>query len=106
MGEALVEAKGVRMITLSGSTAEGRRVGVLAGKHLERVALELGGKTNFVSVEVSASRVPGVRVKQRWVLVHGALPRGVRVPPRRHALHSIRQFLVQQASHRRPLSVP
>jgi hypothetical protein len=80
VGEALVEAKGVRMITLSGSTAEGRRVGVLAGKHLERVALELGGKTNFVSVEVSASRVPGVRVKQRWVLVHGALPRGVRVP--------------------------
>lgn len=39
VGEALVEPKGVRMITFTGSTAVGRRVGKLAGKDLRRVAL-------------------------------------------------------------------
>jgi benzaldehyde dehydrogenase (NAD) len=51
VGEALVEAKGVRMITFTGSTAVGRRVGELAGKHLKRVALELGGKSPFIVLE-------------------------------------------------------
>jgi benzaldehyde dehydrogenase (NAD) len=51
VGEALVEAKGVRMITFTGSTAVGRRVGELAGKNLKRVALELGGKSPFIVLE-------------------------------------------------------
>ena len=51
VGEALVEAKGVRMITFTGSTAVGRRVGELAGKHLKRVALELGGKSPFIVLD-------------------------------------------------------
>lgn len=51
VGEALVEARGVRMITFTGSTAVGRRVGELAGKHLKRVALELGGKNPFIVLE-------------------------------------------------------
>jgi benzaldehyde dehydrogenase (NAD) len=51
VGEALVEAKGVRMITFTGSTAVGRRVGELAGRHLKRVALELGGKSPFIVLE-------------------------------------------------------
>jgi benzaldehyde dehydrogenase (NAD) len=51
LGEALVEAKGVRMITFTGSTAVGRRVGELAGKHLKRVALELGGKSPFIVLD-------------------------------------------------------
>jgi benzaldehyde dehydrogenase (NAD) len=51
VGEALVEAPGVRMITFTGSTAVGRRVGELGGKHLKRVALELGGKSPFIVLE-------------------------------------------------------
>jgi benzaldehyde dehydrogenase (NAD) len=51
VGEALVEANGVRMITFTGSTAVGRRVGELAGRHLKRVALELGGKSPFIVLE-------------------------------------------------------
>lgn len=51
VGEALVEARGVRMITFTGSTAVGRRVGELAGKHLKRVALELGGKSPFIVLD-------------------------------------------------------
>jgi benzaldehyde dehydrogenase (NAD) len=51
VGEALVEANGVRMITFTGSTSVGRRVGELAGKHLKRVALELGGKSPYIVLE-------------------------------------------------------
>jgi benzaldehyde dehydrogenase (NAD) len=51
VGEALVEARGVRMITFTGSTAVGRRVGELGGKHLKRVALELGGKSPFIVLD-------------------------------------------------------
>jgi len=51
VGEALVEAKGVRMITFTGSTSVGRRVGELAGKNLKRVALELGGKSPFIVLD-------------------------------------------------------
>lgn len=51
VGEALIEAKGVRMITFTGSTAVGRRVGELAGKNLKRVALELGGKSPFIVLD-------------------------------------------------------
>jgi benzaldehyde dehydrogenase (NAD) len=51
VGQALVEAKGLRMITFTGSTAVGRRVGELAGKHLKRVILELGGKSPFIVLD-------------------------------------------------------
>jgi benzaldehyde dehydrogenase (NAD) len=51
VGEALVEAAGVRMITFTGSTAVGRRVGELAGRNLKKVALELGGKSPFIVLD-------------------------------------------------------
>ncbi|HEX9742338.1 MAG TPA: benzaldehyde dehydrogenase [Nitrospiraceae bacterium] len=51
VGEALVAADGVRMITFTGSTAVGRRVGEVAGRTLKRVALELGGKSPFIVLD-------------------------------------------------------
>lgn len=51
VGEALVAAPGVRMITFTGSTAVGRRVGEIAGRNLKRVALELGGKSPFIVLD-------------------------------------------------------
>jgi benzaldehyde dehydrogenase (NAD) len=50
-GEALVTAPEVRMITFTGSTAVGRRVGELAGRALKKVALELGGNCPMVVLE-------------------------------------------------------
>jgi benzaldehyde dehydrogenase (NAD) len=48
VGEALVEEPLVRIISFTGSTAAGRRVGELAARHLKRVHLELGGNSALV----------------------------------------------------------
>ena len=50
-GQALVEAPGVPMIAFTGSTAAGRRIGELAGKHLKKVTLELGGKNSLIVLD-------------------------------------------------------
>ncbi|MBN6041841.1 benzaldehyde dehydrogenase [Amycolatopsis sp. 195334CR] len=44
-GAALVEDPHVRVISFTGSTAAGRAVGELAGRHLKRAHLELGGNS-------------------------------------------------------------
>ncbi|HEY0814617.1 MAG TPA: aldehyde dehydrogenase family protein [Pseudonocardia sp.] len=48
VGEALVTHELVRVISFTGSTAAGRRVGELAGRHLKRAHLELGGNSALV----------------------------------------------------------
>jgi benzaldehyde dehydrogenase (NAD) len=50
-GEALCTDPNVQMIAFTGSTATGRRVGELAGKHLKKLALELGGKNSLIILE-------------------------------------------------------
>ncbi|MCT2588896.1 aldehyde dehydrogenase family protein [Streptomyces sp. N2-109] len=44
-GQALAEHEEVDLVSFTGSTAVGRRVGALAGGAVKRVALELGGKS-------------------------------------------------------------
>ncbi|MGA5422292.1 aldehyde dehydrogenase family protein [Streptomyces lavendulocolor] len=44
-GQALAEHEGVDMVSFTGSTAVGRRIGAAAGAAVKRVALELGGKS-------------------------------------------------------------
>ncbi|WP_175720866.1 benzaldehyde dehydrogenase [Burkholderia anthina] len=51
VGQALVEAPGVPMLAFTGSTAAGRRIGELAGRHLKKVSLELGGKNSLIVLE-------------------------------------------------------
>lgn len=51
VGEAMVMHPAVRVISFTGSTAAGRRVGELAGKHLKRAHLELGGNSALVVLE-------------------------------------------------------
>ena len=41
----------VRIISFTGSTAAGRRVGELAARHLKRVHLELGGNSALVILD-------------------------------------------------------
>jgi benzaldehyde dehydrogenase (NAD) len=50
-GEALCADPNIGMIAFTGSTGVGRRVGELAGKHLKRVSLELGGKSSLIVLE-------------------------------------------------------
>ncbi len=48
VGEAIVEHPDVRMVTFTGSTRAGRRIGELAAQKVAKVALELGGKSPLV----------------------------------------------------------
>src|SRR6201986_2035000 len=50
-GEALITEPLVRIISFTGSTAAGRRVGELAARHLKRAHLELGGKSALVILD-------------------------------------------------------
>jgi benzaldehyde dehydrogenase (NAD) len=50
-GEALVVDPNVAMISFTGSTGAGRRVGSLASQHLKKVSLELGGKNTLVILD-------------------------------------------------------
>jgi benzaldehyde dehydrogenase (NAD) len=50
-GEALVTDPHVQVISFTGSTAAGRRVGELAARHLKRVHLELGGNSALIVLD-------------------------------------------------------
>jgi acyl-CoA reductase-like NAD-dependent aldehyde dehydrogenase len=50
-GEALVTADGIDVVSFTGSTAAGARVGALAAERIRRVALELGGKSAGVVLD-------------------------------------------------------
>jgi acyl-CoA reductase-like NAD-dependent aldehyde dehydrogenase len=51
VGEAIASHPGVDMVSFTGSTRAGRRVGELAAQTVKRVALELGGKSANVILE-------------------------------------------------------
>ncbi|MDG4864744.1 aldehyde dehydrogenase family protein [Streptomyces sp. T-3] len=51
VGEALVADPLVPVISFTGSTAAGRKVGEVAGRHLKRAHLELGGNSALVVLE-------------------------------------------------------
>src|SRR6202161_1639348 len=51
VGEAGVTEPAIRVISFTGSTAAGRRVGELAARHLKRVHLELGGNSALIVLE-------------------------------------------------------
>jgi benzaldehyde dehydrogenase (NAD) len=50
-GAALVEAPAVRVISFTGSTAAGRKVGEAAGRLLKRAHLELGGNSALIMLD-------------------------------------------------------
>ena len=51
VGQALCADPNVAMISFTGSTAAGRSVGELAGRHLKKVTLELGGKNRLIVLD-------------------------------------------------------
>jgi benzaldehyde dehydrogenase (NAD) len=50
-GEAIVADPHVRVISFTGSTAAGRKVGELAARHLKRAHLELGGNSALIVLD-------------------------------------------------------
>ena len=50
-GEALVTDQRVPMIAFTGSPGVGRRIGELAGRHLKKVSLELGGANSLIILD-------------------------------------------------------
>ena len=50
-GEAICTDPDIAMVSFTGSSAVGRRIGELAGKHLKKVQLELGGKNAVIVFE-------------------------------------------------------
>jgi benzaldehyde dehydrogenase (NAD) len=50
-GEAVVTDPRIRIVSFTGSTAAGRRVGELAARHLKRVHLELGGNSALIVLD-------------------------------------------------------
>jgi benzaldehyde dehydrogenase (NAD) len=51
VGEAMVTDPNVRVISFTGSTAVGRSIGELAGRHLKRAHLELGGNSALLILD-------------------------------------------------------
>jgi len=51
VGQAIVTAPAVRVVSFTGSTAAGRNVAELAGRQLKRVHLELGGNSALVVLD-------------------------------------------------------
>jgi benzaldehyde dehydrogenase (NAD) len=50
-GEAICSDPDIAMVSFTGSSVVGRRIGELAGKHLKKVQLELGGKNAVIVLE-------------------------------------------------------
>jgi benzaldehyde dehydrogenase (NAD) len=50
-GAAIPEAREIGMVSFTGSTAAGRKVGAAASANLKRVALELGGNSAFIVLD-------------------------------------------------------
>ncbi|MFD9790778.1 aldehyde dehydrogenase family protein [Streptomyces sp. NPDC059070] len=62
-GQALAEHEGVDLLSFTGSTAVGRRIGALAGGAVKRVALELGGKSaNVILPSADLARAVAVGI--------------------------------------------
>jgi benzaldehyde dehydrogenase (NAD) len=51
VGEAVVTDPNVRVVSFTGSTQAGRRIGELAGRHLKRAHLELGGNSALLVLD-------------------------------------------------------
>lgn len=51
VGEAICTDSRIAMVSFTGSTAAGRKVGALCGANLKKVALELGGKNSLIVLE-------------------------------------------------------
>jgi benzaldehyde dehydrogenase (NAD) len=99
-GEALVTDPLVPMIAFTGSPAVGRRIGELAGKHLKKVSLELGGANSLLilddaDLDVAASNAAwGAYLHQGQICMASN-----RILVQRSIVAELTQRLVGKATH-------
>ena len=99
-GEALVTDPLVPMIAFTGSPAVGRRIGELAGKHLKKVSLELGGANSLLilddaDLDVAASNAAwGAYLHQGQICMASN-----RILVQRSIVAELTQRLVAKATH-------
>jgi len=99
-GEALCTDPRVQMIAFTGSTATGRRVGELAGKHLKKVALELGGKNSLIILEDADLDLAAKNVAWGAYLHQGQICMATgRVLVHSSIADALTQRLVEKANH-------
>ena len=100
VGRALCEDPNIAMIAFTGSTAVGRQVGELCGKHLKKVSLELGGKNTLIvlddaDLDVAASNVAfGAWLHQGQICMATG-----RVLAHKKIADSLVEKLVEKANH-------
>ena len=88
------------MIAFTGSTATGRRVGELAGKHLKKVALELGGKNSLIILEDADLDLAAKNVAWGAYLHQGQICMATgRVLVHSSIADALTQRLVEKANH-------
>ena len=100
VGRALCQDPNIAMIAFTGSTAVGRQVGELCGKHLKKVSLELGGKNTLIvlddaDLDVAASNVAfGAWLHQGQICMATG-----RVLAHKKIADSLVEKLVEKANH-------
>lgn len=99
-GEAMCVDPHIQMISFTGSTAAGRRIGAVAGGHLKKVTLELGGKNALIVLddadpEVAASNIAwGAWMHQGQICMSTG-----RILVHRSILGDLTEHLVAKAQH-------
>ncbi|MFM9013331.1 MAG: aldehyde dehydrogenase family protein [Gemmatimonadota bacterium] len=72
-GEALVESPDVDMVSFTGSTGVGRRIGEVAGRTMKRQLLELGGKGAALVLEDADPRTAIGMISSVWSFHSGQI---------------------------------
>lgn len=99
-GEALVTDPNVDMVSFTGSTAVGRRVGELAGKHLKKVTLELGGKNSLIVLDDADLDLAASNVAWGCYLHQGQICMATgRVLVHRDIADALVERMVEKANH-------
>lgn len=99
-GEALFTDPNTQMTTFTGSTAVGRRVGELAGKHPKKVALELGGKNSLIVLEDAALDIAAMNIAWGAYLHQGQICMATgRVLVQESIVDELVQKMVEKANH-------
>ncbi|MCC5952641.1 MAG: aldehyde dehydrogenase family protein [Acidimicrobiia bacterium] len=85
--EALVAADGIDMVSFTGSTAVGRRIGEVAGGSMTRLLLELGGKGAAIVFDDAALSTAVAAISSTWAFHSGQIC----TAPTRVLVHRSRQ---------------
>ncbi|MGH9186667.1 MAG: aldehyde dehydrogenase family protein, partial [Acidimicrobiales bacterium] len=93
IGETLVASADVDMISFTGSTAVGRRIGEVAGRDMKRLLLELGGKGAAVVFDDADLATAVTNIVSTWAFHSGQI---CTAPTRVLAQRSAYQPLVDQ----------